>query len=179
MLQECSIFRVARVFFDEPTLAHYLKEVSAKSGLAHTSCKQHLDRLVSMGVVERKIDKKGDRSYPVYTAALGAPSYVIQKRIANIGRLLESGVLDHLRDALMPRTIILFGSFVRGEDVEESDIDLYVEGSRKAVDLQRFEKALHRKIQLHTRDHLDECSKELKNNILNGMVIYGFVEAFE
>ena len=51
MLQKCSIWKIAKVFFDEPTREHYLIEISKKSRLAHTSVKQHLLTLKALSII--------------------------------------------------------------------------------------------------------------------------------
>ena len=72
---------------------------------------------------------------------------------------------------------MLFGSFQRGEDVEDSDIDLFVEACKMDLDLNSYEKKLNRKIQIHFRKCFGKLPEELKNNIINGIVLYGYLEA--
>lgn len=44
--------------------------------------------------------------------------------------------------------IILFGSYAKGEDIENSDIDLYIQTpSKKELRTEKFEKLLKRKVQ--------------------------------
>jgi len=76
--------------------------------------------------------------------------------------------------------IKLFGSYSRGEDTEESDIDLYVETpAGKIKGLERFENILRRKIQIFAyRKITDIKNNELASNILNGITVNGFVEVF-
>lgn len=59
MLQNYSILKIARVFFNEPTKEHYLKEISLKSKLAHTSVKICLLKLIKQN------KKYGKRIYPI------------------------------------------------------------------------------------------------------------------
>ena len=79
----------------------------------------------------------------------------------------------------MPKTIVLFGSYRRGEDVEESDIDIFLECKKENVNVERFEKKLGRKIQLHFQENFNAYPKELKNNIINGIVLSGFLEGYK
>ena len=41
-------------------------------------------------------------------------------------KIKESGLTDYLINSIYPLTIILYGSFFRGEDVKDSDIDLII-----------------------------------------------------
>ena len=54
MLQKCSLLRVFRVFAEEPMKIHYVKEISRKIGLAHTSVKKHLNELEKEELILRK-----------------------------------------------------------------------------------------------------------------------------
>ncbi|MFW6312087.1 MAG: nucleotidyltransferase family protein [Nanoarchaeota archaeon] len=178
MLQKCTILKVARVFFDEPTKNHYLKEICRKANLAHTSVKNKLDELIDENIIEKKIEKKGEREFPYYYANRNN-TYFKYKKIDNYLRILNSGLIEFLRDKLMPSTIILFGSYSKGEDIEDSDIDLFLECNEKNIDLGKFEGTFSRDIQIHFSNDFNSFSKELKNNILNGITLYGNVEAFK
>jgi len=78
----------------------------------------------------------------------------------------------------MPKVIILFGSYQRGEDIEESDIDIFVEGKKEELNLDKFKKQLKRNIQLHFQEDFKKYPKELKNNIVNGIMLDGYLEAY-
>ena len=45
--------------------------------------------------------------------------------------------------------------------------------------LKNFEKKLKKRIQIHFKENFSSYPKELKNNIINGIIIYGFLEAFK
>ena len=179
MLQKCSILRVANVFFLEPTKHHYLIEISRKAGIAHTSVKKYLDELQESSIIIRNIEKRASRKFPLYKANINEKTYKQYKSMANLYLIKESGLIDFLADRLMPKSIVLFGSYNNGEDTEDSDIDLFVECTGQDLNLSKYEKILNRKIQLHFRKHFRELPEELKNNIINGTVLYGYLEVFE
>src|SRR4030043_764824 len=164
MLQNCSTMKVAEIFFDEPTKPHYLIEISKKSRLAHTSTKKYLVSLKKEGIISETIEKKGKRNFPSYKANLENLSYKQQKMIHNLLKVYNSGLISFLRDKYMPKVIILFGSYCRGEDIEESDIDIFIESKKQEINLDRFERALKRKIEIHFNDNFNNYPKELKNN---------------
>lgn len=176
MLQKCSLWKVARVFFDEPTKQHTLKGVSIRSGLAHTSVKKHLKTLESEDVIYPGMDYSR-RTYFISSLKVTG-KYKMYKQLDILERLHISGVMALLEKEFAPTAIILFGSASRGEDIEESDVDLFVQTSEsKQPDLRKFEHKLNRKIQLHLKKNIREYPKELQNNIVNGITLYGFVEA--
>lgn len=178
MLQECSILRVAKVFFDEPTKPHYLMEISRKCKIAHTSVIGNLIILRKESIIKRHVEKKGQREFPYFTAHLESEKYKAGKQLSNLLFLGSSGLIERLRDATFPKAIILFGSYSRGEDTEESDIDLFVEAKKVSIDLGPYEKILKRRIQLHFKEKFRDLPEELRNNIINGHVLRGYLEAY-
>lgn len=178
MLQECSILKVAGIFFNEPTKDHYLIEVSKKAKLAHTSVAKHLLKLKNLNIVTERKEEKGSRNFPVYRANIHGKEYRENKRLYNLIILKESKLIDVLGDRLMPKSIVLFGSFLKGEDTEDSDIDIFIECKEEKINLEKFEKALNRRIQLHFKDNFKKYPPELKSNIINGLTLHGYLEAF-
>jgi predicted nucleotidyltransferase len=178
MLQNYNIWRVASVFFHEPTKEHYLIEISRKSGLAHTSVAIVLSELEKQGLVTKRIERRNSRDFPLYQARFQEKDFRLEKRFFNIYQLHSCGLVAFLHDELMPAATVLFGSFSRGEDIEDSDIDLFVQATETAVDLSRFEFQLHRKIHILFRRDFRKLSKELKSNIVNGIVLDGYLEAY-
>ncbi|MFA6023487.1 MAG: nucleotidyltransferase domain-containing protein [Candidatus Pacearchaeota archaeon] len=179
MLQNCSILKIADVFFNEPTKTHYLMEISRKSKIAHTSVKNYLIELKKNKIINEEIEKRGERKFPGYKANLNEQTYKSYKCICNKEKILDSGLIEQMRDKIMPKSIILFGSFSRGEDIETSDIDLFIESKKQEINLDKFEKILKRKIQLHFNENFNNYPKELKNNIINGEILYGYLEVFK
>jgi len=179
MLQISNVYNIAGVFFNEPTKPHYLIEISRKSELAHTSVKKYLDDLKKDRLIKESIEKKGKRHFPIYIADIKSPSYKKHKKMYNIMSIKKSGVIEFLKDKLMPKSIVLFGSYANGDDIEDSDIDIFAEAKKQNVDLNKFERILKRKIEIHFNENFNNYPKELKNNIINGDILYGYLEAFK
>ena len=177
MLQKCSIIKVAIVFFNEPTKQHYLKEISKKANIAHTSVITHLTELKKQKIIIETREKKGKRTFPFYTANIDSDDYKTYKKLINQIQLEESNLINFLKDTCMPKTIIVFGSYQKGEDTETSDIDIFLECKKKELQLNTYETKLKRKIQLHFKDNFKEYPGELQNNIINGTVLRGYLEA--
>ena len=173
------MFRTLEVFFLGPSKEHYLMDISREARLAHTSVKENIRKLVGLGLLSQRIERKGKRKFPLYRANNENKSYRSHKKLYNLESLLESGVVEFIEESLAPKSMVLFGSYARGEDTEESDIDLFVECEGEELDLGRFEKKLHRKLELHFNKNFTSYPKELKNNIINGMVIFGYLEGFK
>lgn len=180
MLQEGTIWKVAEVFFKEPTQEHYLKEISRKAKVSHTVVKKHLDELTRESIIKKTVQKRGSRNFPVYAANINGGAYRKEKRHYNLHNIGFYGLKEYLSNKLMPKTIVLFGSYARGEDTEESDIDIFVECKKQDIKLEQYEKynGLNRKIQLHFKKDFKKFPREMKNNIINGIVLRGYLEAF-
>ena len=179
MLQKSSTLKTADVFFLSPTKEHYLMDISRNIGLAHTSVKKNLDKLVKLGLLTEIIERKGTRKFPLYKANADNKLFKRHKIIYNISSILESNLIEFIEEKLAPRAIVLFGSYVRGEDMESSDIDLFVECKNEELNPEKFEKKLSRKIELHFNENFTSYPKELKNSIINGVVLSGFLEGYK
>ena len=99
------------------------------------------------------------------------------KRAENLRNLYLSGLSDYLEKELAGATVILFGSYSKGEDTNTSDIDIAViERKDKTIDLEKYEKILNRRININFYDSWKKIHENLKNYILNGILLHGGVE---
>lgn len=178
MLQNCNIIKTASIFFKEPTKQHYLKEISRKTKIAHTSTKQHLRQLIKLEIINQTKEKRGKRYFPLYKANFNDEIFRKYKRYYNLYTLEQSGLIKYLTKKFTPGCIVLFGSYQRGEDIENSDIDLFVETGERNIDLKKYEKILNRELQIHFKKSFKEYHKGLKINIANGIVLHGHLDAF-
>jgi len=114
----------------------------------------------------------------VYFADRSSRTFLLEKKFFNIKNLTT--LTQTLIDELSNPKIIVFGSYSKGEDTEKSDIDIFIETpSKKKINLELYEKQLHRKIQLFTYKNIHQIeNKELANNIINGTILNGFIEVF-
>ena len=176
MLKKGNIIKVLEVFFDNPLpegIGFQLREISRKIKLAPKSVKLYLKELEKENlIIERK---HRIHNYPVYYANRDNDYFKFLKRLNIIRRIKESGLLDYLDEKCMPEVIILFGSASRGEDVKDSDIDLFLQCKEKKMDLIKFEKELNRKVNVFFEENFDKLSKELKQNVINGYKLNGFL----
>lgn len=167
-----SIWKVFEVFVDEPTKIHYIKEISRKINLAPTSVRKHLERLEKENLI---IKEKGEIFFG-FKANRDNEDFLFYKKISNITKIKESELLDFLINSIYPQTVILYGSYLRGEDIEKSDIDLFVISKiKKRLDLEKFEKILNRNVHLIIDKDFSKLSKELRLEIINGLVLHGYL----
>ncbi|MDO8516528.1 MAG: nucleotidyltransferase domain-containing protein [Nanoarchaeota archaeon] len=99
------------------------------------------------------------------------------KRADNLKLIYESGLADFLEKEFAGATIILFGSYSRGEDTNKSDIDIAVIGRKdKLIKLELFEALLERKININFYNSFKDIHKNLKENLFNGIILFGGIE---
>jgi predicted nucleotidyltransferase len=99
------------------------------------------------------------------------------KRAENLKNLFLAKIIDHLEVQLAGSVIVLFGSYSYGMDTNDSDIDIAVIGRKdRRLDLEKYEELLYRKINVNFYDSFKDIHTNLKNNILNGIVLKGVIE---
>lgn len=165
MLQKCSIWKVAGVFFIEPTKVHYIKGISKKINLAHTSVKNHINTLLELGLIE----ETNTEIFKGYKARRENPEFIFYKKIGNLLSLKSSNLIDLIKEHY-PKSIILFGSYDKGEDIESSDIDLFIDSKKFKIDISKPENYLKRRIHLVFKD---EVGKDLMESINQGSILFG------
>ena len=165
ILQKCSLWRVAEIFFIEPTKVHFIKEISRKINLAHTSVKIHIQTLIEQGLIK----ETKSEIFKGYKADRENPEFIFHKKIANLILLKNSGLIEKLEEKY-PKSIVLFGSYDKGEDIETSDIDIFLESKKTEFSLKKFEEYLKRKIHLISKE---EANKSLLESINQGTILFG------
>lgn len=169
LLKGYALFNVLNVFFDDPVKDFQLRGISRLIRLAHKSVLIYLNQLLKSGLI--KVNTK--TLYKSYNANTESPVFQMYKKTTNQMKICESGLVDYLYEKLMPNVIVLFGSYAKGTDVKTSDIDIFIEAKEEKLDVSKFEKELGRKIHLVFEKDIKDLSKELKNNIINGIVLSG------
>jgi len=169
------LFRVLDVFFDNPIKDFQLREISRMIGLTHKSVLIYLNQLLKLELI--KINTK--TLYKSYNANTENQMFQRYKKTINLIKIYESGLVDYLYDKLMPDNIILFGGYAKGTDIKTSDIDIFIEIKEEKIDVSKFEERLGRKIHLVFEKDILNINKELRNNIINGIVLSGNMRLFK
>ena len=169
--------KIKEYFFINPTARKRVRQIERELKLPLPSVIRYAKELVK----ERILNKVTISGVGFYTADRSYKRFLAKKQLYNIESLYESKLVDRLILKYSNPTIALFGSYSRCEDIEESDIDLFIETPSKiAVDLKEFEKKLQRKIHIFSYKGINSVeNKELANNILNGVVLNGYIEVFK
>ena len=172
MFGDSNKYRVLKQFFLRPNKKHQIRELSRQIDLSHPSVKDYITELVEEGFV-RKVD---GGTYQGYKSDVNE-KFKIYKRNETVRTLQESGLVKELENEFRPNAIVLFGSAARGEDTEESDIDILVVAEEGDFDTEEYEQELQRKINLQfmSQKQIIE-NKEFSNSLANGTVLRGFLK---
>jgi len=104
------------------------------------------------------------------------------KRLNNLSNIYESGLLEFLSKKSAGSTIVLFGSYSFGEDIETSDVDIFLIGGSNPVNLEeelsKFEinSKIKRKINLEYTKELKNLKVALRESVINGIVLKGALQ---
>ena len=169
--------KIKNYFFENPTKKLRVRHIERIVNVPLPSAIKYVKELK-----KEEILKESEISgVKFYSADRNSTNFLIEKRLFNVKSIHDSGLIEQIIKQDKNPLIILFGSYSLGEDLEESDIDLYIEGNGKGgLKLDKFEKILNRKIQIFTFKSIKNIqNKDLANNIINGIVLNGYLEVFK
>lgn len=172
MLQKYNTYKILQVFFNWPRKDFQIRGISRLVKISQPSVINHLNFLLK----ERFIIKEKKGIYPSFKANRDNERFKLYKKLDLQTRLQETSLITDLYDNCLPSVIILFGSASKGEDTEESDIDLFVGAPQKRLNLDKYEKLLHRKINVFYEGNFSRLTPEFKNNLVNGIVLKGYLK---
>ncbi len=173
--------KLLEYFINEPEKEFHIRELAKSINKSPTTISKYLAHFKKKSILisRRKFN------HLLYKANTENPYFKDLKYSYNIKQLRDSGLIDYLVEEYnQPKTIVLFGSFAKAENISKSDIDLLIiTPLKKENDLSKFEKKLGYKIQLflHSSTEINTMktkNKELLNSWVNGLVLEGFWELF-
>ncbi len=162
-------------FFVDPSREYNIREVARLLSISPATASKKLALFEKEGVLK----SREERMLILYKANVEGTTYKEVKKFFTLWSIHKSGLVEALDEHYYKPTIILFGSSSKGEDVQESDVDLLVisEVTKEFSDRKKFEKKLKRGIHLITVKSIKELkNNHLANNVLNGIVLQGHVE---
>ncbi len=175
MLKE---FERLKIFFEEPNKEFHLREIARIIKKSPVTVKKYLADFAEKGI----LSKEKIRGFEIYKANLENKNYKELKKAYNKEKITESGLIEALEKKFNLPTTIIFGSYAKGEDNQNSDIDVFILSETKAeIKLEKYEKLLKKRVQLHifNKKQFNELKKKnnaLFNNIINGTKLAGFIE---
>ena len=155
--------RVLKLVFEYPNQKFTIREISKRTKIPSSSVQRYLEELRKEGVITKE-------NRPIVT-----PYFKFKKAFFIIDMLFKIGLIDYLNETLTPSAIIVFGSIRKGEYEHESDIDIFIETTKKhEVNLSDFEKKMNHKIQLFIEKDINDLPPKLLNSVVNGIKLKGY-----
>jgi len=166
---------VLRLLYVKAGISLNQRQISKILEVTQPAIMKALPQLEKDNLIKIKQDKETKR----WSIELNRDYHIViqLKRADNLRQIYETGLADFLEKEFAGATIILFGSYSKGEDIINSDIDIAVIGRRdKQIDLSVYEKKLERKININFYESFKSIHKNLKENLCNGIILVGGVE---
>jgi len=170
--------KIEKYFFLHPTKKLRVREIERNIKIPLPSAIRYVNELEGEKIL--RIIKISN--IKLFSPDRTSVKFIRAKQLFNLKQIYDSGLLDYLKEKYFNPNIILFGSYSKGEDTEESDIDLYIETPSKIknLSLSPFENKLKRNLQIFNYNHINDIKDpELKNNIFNGIRLNGELEVFK
>jgi predicted nucleotidyltransferase len=163
--------RILDVFLDDPTDKFYIREIARMTGLNPNTVLNITEVLLKENLI-----KKEKKKHVVELRANVNEKFKRLKSISNFSRVSICGIIEFLNKEFSSESISIIGSYSRGEDVKNSDIDLVVISKKdySNVDLKKFEKILNKKIHLIVT-YYNKMSDEFYINLINGHILSGYI----
>jgi len=172
LLKDRVLEKIFRKIFEDPSKAHYVRELAVEAGVSPNSVINVVKKLEKEGLVTREVKKH----IVEIKANVENYKFITQKRVFNLASIYSSGIVEFLVKEYNPKAIALFGSYSRGEDVKGSDIDIAVITDKTEVgDLAAFEKPLNKKVHISLVQY-NKISDEFYTNLINGIVLFGYLD---
>ena len=165
--------RILWFYLKYPTREFHLRELSRESEVSFPWTRKIVGELAE----QKLIMKKKERNLVLTKANTETIEYQILKRAHNLISIYECGLVEYIIEKFgNPEAIIMFGSFEKGMDIEESDVDIAVFSKRNPkLILKKFENQLHRKISIQVLDR-NSLDKEFLTSLANGTMLSGYLE---
>lgn len=164
---ERTVFRVLCIHTGEKLSQSAIAELSNATPQGVAKALRTLTEL-NLATVER------DPRLNLNRASLHAEA-IPYKRAENLLQLAESGLIEALTRANPAATVVLFGSYSRGEDTMRSDIDIAIIGPSREPRVAAFEPKLFREISINRYESFEHIHDQLRESLCNGIVLAGSI----
>ena len=161
---------------NSPLKEWHFEEIVKTAKVTRIIASKWLKKYVKESLLKR-IKEKG--RFPYFTVGSNNAVYYSMKRIYLLEELHKSGLLPKLFSLKNAKTIIVFGSSIKGDWYKESDIDLFIYGDIDEFDKSVYELKLKRHIELHifeNKNELEKVKTGLIKNVINGYIIKGQIQ---
>src|SRR3989344_9370925 len=163
---------ILTLFYNEPTKHWHFEALLKAAKISRPQATKWLKQFIKRKFIQR-IKNKAEMPYYI---ALESPENKASKRVYAFQQFEKSGFLAHLISLPKAKTVIIFGSMVRGDWYTDSDIDVFIYGNAEGLHDFGYGLKLKREIQVfecETEKNLEKYRPGLLRNISEGYIIKG------
>ncbi len=161
---------------NSPLKEWHFKEIVREAKITKHVANKWLKKYVSEGLLKHTKEKG---KFPHFKVGNNNPIYYSLKRVYALEELHKSGLIPKLLSLKTAKTVIFFGSFIKGDWYKNSDIDIFVFGEIQNFDKNIYEVKLQKRIELQifqNKEEIEEVKTGLIKNIINGYVLKGKIQ---
>jgi len=164
-------YRILELFMEHPTTDYSARGIARELNLSHATVIKYVNLISKLGLI-----KTNDRTlYDTYFADATNEIFKLHKKNYVVYRIIKTGLVQYLRDLVLPSSIVLFGSCAKGTFTQSSDVDIFIEARQSKLNLTKFEKRIGKHINPLFEQNIRKLSGKLRVNIINGVVLYGSI----
>jgi len=161
---------------NSPLQVWHFEKIVSVSKVTKAVANKWINKYVKAGLLKRIKER---RKFPYFTAGSDNTVYYSMKKIYALEQIYDSGLVSRLLSLKKAKTVIIFGSLIKGDWYKDSDIDIFVYGNDEGFDKKFYEFKLQRRIELHIfndKEEIQEVKTGLIKNIINGHLIKGQIQ---
>jgi predicted nucleotidyltransferase len=176
LYQKVTQLKILSHFFDNPNEEFYLRELARLLTISPMTVKRALDDLVN----DKLIIRHENKNQILYHVNTESHAFKFVKISYNLARLEENEIVEYLLDKIPGiSSIILFGSYAKGENDNHSDLDLLLICNTKKIETRQIEKKMGIEVNILNFTNT-QWTKQAKTNrafyldvITEGIVLHG------
>jgi predicted nucleotidyltransferase len=176
MYQKLIQLKVLSLFMDNPYEKYYLRETARLLNMSPMTLRRSLDLLLTNKLIVKEISK----NRILYSANMQNPAFRHMKISRSLSMLLQKDVVEFIKKRVPGvSTIILYGSYAKGEETMDSDVDMLVIAPARKDISSELSQVIGKDVTMSLFSPA-EWSKQAKTNrafyldvITEGIVLYG------
>lgn len=161
---------------NSPFKEWHFEEIVKKAKVTKAVANKWLKKYQREGLL-KYVREKG--RFPYFTVGEKNSFYYSLKKVYVLDNLHKTGILSKLLFLKNAKTVIIFGSVIKGDWYKDSDLDIFVLGDASEFNKSFYESKLHRKIEMHVfkdENEIKNIKTGLIKNVINGYIIKGRIQ---
>ncbi len=176
LYQKVMQLKILKHFFEFPTEGFYLRELARLLSISPMTVKRALEILVK----DELVVKEAQKNLILYRSNMDNQAFRFAKVSYNLARLQKNNIVNYfLEKTPSISSIVLYGSYAKGENDRYSDLDLVIISTVKLTETSEINKKLGVDVNIMNFSNIQWTKQPQKNRpfyldvITEGIVLYG------